>query len=87
MKDLVGVALDQHRVHHLSGRNRRVQVLLQVHRQVLEDEVEPGKKVLDFKKAGVLGTHRVHYSQLLLLAQLSSLDLRQVGKAAVSSAQ
>ena len=44
LKYLVGVALDQHRVHHLTGRNRCVQVLLQVHREVLEDEVQSRKQ-------------------------------------------
>lgn len=43
LKDLVGVALDQPRVHHLAGGDRGVEVLLQVHRQVLEDQVQPKK--------------------------------------------
>jgi hypothetical protein len=41
LDDLIGVALDELRVHDLTGGDGRVQVLLQVHRQELEDQVEP----------------------------------------------
>ena len=43
LNDLIGVALDQPWIHHLAGWNRGVEVLLQVHRQVLEDQVQPEK--------------------------------------------
>ena len=49
LDDLVGVALHQPRVHHLAGWDWRVEVLLQVHRQELEDEVEPNCiKIIQF---------------------------------------
>ena len=41
LDDLVGVALHQPGVHHLASWDRRVEVLLQVHRQELKDQVEP----------------------------------------------
>ena len=41
LEDLVGVALDQRLGDHLVLADRGVHVLLQVHRQELEDEVEP----------------------------------------------
>jgi hypothetical protein len=43
LKDLVGVAFNQHWVHHFSGRDRRVEVLLEVHGQELEYQVQPEK--------------------------------------------
>ncbi len=41
LNDLVGVAFHQPGVHHLAGRDRGVEVLFQVHRQVLENQVQP----------------------------------------------
>ena len=41
LEQLVGVALDELRVHHGAGRGDGVHVLLQVHGEELEDEVEP----------------------------------------------
>lgn len=57
LEKLVGVAFDELGIHHLVLRDGRVQVLLQVHRQELEDEVQTvllHDDVLEAHDVGVL---------------------------------
>ena len=60
LDDLIGVALDELRVHDLTGGDGRVQVLLQVHCQELEDQVEP--KENSFRKAS--GLKKIYNSEM-----------------------